>query len=537
MRRLLSAICFVTGTTLLLAAFLAPPAAGTSSAGRVLQLNISNTGIEYLDPALNYDFIGWRLGAATCARLLTNPDKPGAAGARLVPEVAAGFPRVSANGRVYTFRIRNGYRFSDGRPVTAGSFRRAIERALNPEMQSPASSFVGDIVGAERVIAGKATTPSGVKVNGNVLTIRLSKVAPDFLSRISMMFFCSVPENLPLDERGVEEVPGAGPHYVASFDANEPILLKRNPYYGGNRPQRWDEIRLTQAVDPNTSYLQVRKGEVDLDVGGLPPSVHSSLTKEYGINRGRYFVNPGLTIQYISLNTSRPLFKDLATRQAVAYALDRKALMRVAGLNAGKPNDQLLAPGLPGYRAVTIFPNTPNVAKAKALMGGKTGKAILYTGNDPVSMNSAEIIRQNMKAIGIEIVHKPYTFAVQITKAGNRGEPFDMHLIGWFADYPDPYDFINILLYGGNFTKTNNINTSYFNDPVFNRRMDQAALTTGKKREAVYAKLDADLTRAAPMVVYGNSNVREFVARSIGCPMYSVPMGGLNLVMLCRRSD
>ena len=66
-------------------------------------------------------------------------------------------------------------------------------------MQSPAASFTSDIVGAAAVIAGKATTPSGVKVNGDQLTITLTRAAPDFLSRIAMPFFCAVPENLPID--------------------------------------------------------------------------------------------------------------------------------------------------------------------------------------------------------------------------------------------------------------------------------------------------------------------------------------------------
>ena len=96
-----------------------------------------------------------------------------------------------------------------------------------------------------------------------------------------------------------------------------------------------------------------------------------------------------------------------------------------------------------------------------------------------------------------------------------------MNLIGWFADYPDPYDFINILLYGKTIAKANNINTAYFDDPVFNRKMEEASRLVGPARAKAYAQLDADLTLAAPFAVYGNSNAREFVSERIGCPMYS----------------
>ena len=279
----------------------------------------------------------------------------------------------------------------------------------------------------------------------------------------------------------------------------------------------------------------MRRGEIDLDMAGLPPAAHTELTRTYGINEGRYFVNPGLISQYIALNTSRPLSR---TRKPGRQSGTRStAAMRVAGLNAGRPNDQILPPGLPGYRPVTIFPNTQDIQKAKELMGGRTAKAVLYSGNDAISRSQSEIIRQNLKAIGIEVQVKFFTFAVQISKAGTKGEPFDMNLTGWFADYPDPYDFINILLSGKTIAKANNINTAYFDDPVFNRRMEKAHQTrAAAARLAAYSRLDRDLTRSAPFVVYGNSTVREFVSDRVGCPMYSVPSGGLNLAMLCPKA-
>ena len=528
--RLARHLVALAGATVLLAGgALASPDASP----RILRLNVADTAVQFLDPALNYDFIGWRLEFATCARLLSYADRPGEA--RLVPEVARGFPLVSRDGKRYTFRLRSGYRFSDGSAVTAASFARAVERALDPRQQSPASSFIGDVLGADRVLAGKATRPSGLRVAGDTITFVLSEPRADFLSRLAMPFFCAVPPSLPVDPKGVNVLPGAGPYYIASFEADRSIVLRRNPFYGGNRPQRWDEMRVTLNVDVNQSYLQVRRGEADLDVGGLPPSAHGPLTKQYKLNRGRYFVTPGQTIAYIALNTSRPFFRNESNRQAVAFAIDRTALMRVGGLNAGLPNDQILPPGIPGYRPRTVYPTRPDIARAKALLAGRTGTIVLYAGNDPTSRSQAEIIRVNLRAIGITVRVRLFPFAVQIGKAGTRGEPFDMNLIGWFADYPDPYDFINVLLSGKTIAKANNINTAYFDDPVFNRRMEKAALTRGDARASVYAALDRDLTRAAPFVVYGNSTTREFVSSRIGCPVRAAQAGGLNLTMLCRK--
>jgi len=334
---MVSATSFLVGLGLLASAFLtatASPATGE----RVLRLNVNSTDIRFLDPALNYDFYGWRLEAATCAMLMGYPDKRGPASARLYAEVSRGFPRVTNGGRMYTFTIRNGFRFSDGTPVTAASYARAFERALSPKMQSPAASFLGDVVGASAMLAGKAKTVAGVKASGNTLTVRLTKPAPDFLSRIAMPFFCAVPANLPINADGVNVLPGAGPYYVSSKEVNKRIVLRKNPHYGGSRAQRWDVITVDVGVAEQTSYLQVRNGEVDLDLYGLPAAAHTELTKTYGINKSRYFVNPSNSIAYFALNTSRGFFKDVKARQAVAFAVNRPALTNLGGLNAGTPN-------------------------------------------------------------------------------------------------------------------------------------------------------------------------------------------------------
>src|SRR5689334_3503518 len=100
-----------------------------SSGGGVLRMNVSNSHIAGVDPALGADNLSGQVGLATCARLVGYPDRNGAAGGRIVPDAATGLPRVSSGGRVYTFTVRNGWRFSDGSPLTAASFRRAYERA------------------------------------------------------------------------------------------------------------------------------------------------------------------------------------------------------------------------------------------------------------------------------------------------------------------------------------------------------------------------------------------------------------------------
>ena len=118
--------------------------------------------------------------------------------------------------------------------------------------------------------------------------------------------------------------------------------------------------------------------------------------------------------------------------------MNRPALTNLAGLNAGKPNEQILPPGIPGYRNANIYPlDRPNIQKAKALLGGRTEKVVMYTTNDRVGSATGQMVKANLAAIGLDVEVKEYTFAVLIDKAATRGSV--RHVVdGSFADYPDP---------------------------------------------------------------------------------------------------
>ena len=123
----------------------------------------AQSDVDYMDPAVAYAPLSWQLLYATCAKLLNYPDKPGAAGSQLIPEVAQSLPAVSPDGRSYTFTIRPGFRFSppSNDPVTARTFKDTIERTLNPKMHSPVADEFADIVGVADYTAGDPRTSPG----------------------------------------------------------------------------------------------------------------------------------------------------------------------------------------------------------------------------------------------------------------------------------------------------------------------------------------------------------------------------------------
>ena len=510
--------------------------------GGVLRIGLSED-IDHTDPALAYYVVSWQMSYATCVKLLNYPEKPAPEGSQLQPEAADAMPQVSADGKTYTFMVSPRFKFSppSNEMVTAETFRFAIERVLSPKMQSPGTSFVTDIVGAADVIAGKADQASGITVDGNRLTIRLEQVAPDFLSRIAMPFFCAVPLDTPLDPKGVLAVPAAGPYYIAARSPKRSIVLKRNPNYTGDRVRHLDEIVYDIGAEPRQTLLQIKRGEVDYAADILPPSSHADLYREWGPGsenakqgKQRYFVNPRLSFFYFALNTDRPIFSDPAVRQAVNYALDRPALLRQSGAHAGTPTDQYLPPGIPGYRDADIYPvDGPDYEKARELMGGRRGKVVLYTCDDSPCPETAQIFQQNLKQIGLDVEIKQFDFIVAATKAGTKGEPFDALWIGWAADYADPYNFLNVLLDGRRIQSENNQNFAYFDDPAFNQKMEEASRLSGDERWEAYAALDEALGRdGAPLAAYSNENDRSFFSRRTGCQLYQ-PVYGMSLSRLC----
>ncbi|MDX6452911.1 MAG: peptide/nickel transport system substrate-binding protein, partial [Gaiellaceae bacterium] len=487
----------------LLAVFAGSGAAKSARAGAqggTMNIDLPND-VDYTDPALDYLSTGWEIEYATCLKLMNYPDANGAKGSQLVPEAATGFPKVSNNGKTYDFNVKVGYtKFSNGQAVTAANFKAAFDRNADPKMQSPAVAFFSDIVGS-----GKSPV-SGVKVSGSHLIINLTHASPDFLARVAMPFFCAIPTKLSHDPNGVLAPASAGPYYISDRVPNKSITLKKNPYYKGKRPHNVSEIDYTIGNSLSATYLRVQQGSTDYAAAGIPPASYSEAASKYGINKGQFWVKPQLGTQYLAMNHDRPEFQGANgsfLAKAINYAVDRKAMLAQGGYLAGKRTDQILPPGIAGFRDASLYPlKGPDLATAKkwaAKAGLKDGTPLqYYTSNTGSAPLVAQIVQFDLKQIGLNVNSHLFARAVQIDKEGTRGEPFDITSEGWIADYADPYDFINVLLDGGNLHASNNNNVAYFNDPTFNKAMSAASLLSGSPRYSAYGNLDVKMMNSNP---------------------------------------
>jgi ABC-type oligopeptide transport system substrate-binding subunit len=496
------------------------------------------TDVDYTDPALDYLSTGWEIEYATCLKLLNYPDANGPKGGQLTPEAAAGFPKVSNSGKTYDFTVNASFtKFSNGQPVTAANFKAAFDRDADPKMQSPALPFFSDVVGSDK------SPVSGVKVKGSHLIVTLTKAAPDFLARMAMPFFCAVPTNLPHDPNGVLAPPSAGPYYIASRVPNKSIVIKRNPFYKGKRPHNVNEINYIVGNSQAATYLRTQQGATDYAAGGIPSASYAEAAQKYGVNKGQFWVKPQLGISYLAFNHDRPLFKgtkgaDLA--KSINYAIDRKALLAQGGYLAGKRADQILPPGIAGFRDANLYPlKGPDVTTAKkwaAKAGVKDGQTIeYYTSNTGAAQLAAQIVQFNLKQIGLNVNTHLFARAVQINKEGTRGEPFDITSEGWIADYADPYDFINVLLSGDSLHASNNNNVAYYNDPTFNKQMIDASNLSGAPRYKAYGNLDVNMMlKNPPWAPRNNFNDRILVSSKIGCFTFNSTYS-LDYAALCSK--
>jgi peptide/nickel transport system substrate-binding protein len=543
-RNRLAFACTVAATAFAVAVQPGALAAPKIQRGGIFRISLAaQAGLDHIDPALSFTAPGWALIDTTCARLMAYPDKPPPAGFRLAPEVAEGFPTVSSDLKTFTFRLRRGYRFSNGAPVRASAFARAISRVLAPSMDSPGSLFARDIVGAAAVLAGKSQAPKGVVAHGNTLVVRFARPAPDFPARTTLPFFCAVPPGLPLDAEGFGPFPSAGPYHVVEYRPLERLVIRRNRFYGGTRPHHVDGFDVDlRAPSPTEMVRRIDRGEADWGHNIAPAFLDPSLglVEKYGINRSRFFLEPGLTLRMFAFNASRPLFRNNPRlRRAVNFALDRQELRDIGGGPfAGRLTDQYLPSVVPGFRDAHIYPlQRADAEKAQRLARGnlRSGKAVLYTTDFPAPVAVAQLAKQQLAAIGLEVEIKKFPIhiasAAYLEKLAGRGERWDLALVLWSPNLPNAHAYINLLLDAQHVGGTNLMR---FASTTYDRQMRRAArIPQVRERQRAYGRLDVRLARqAAPLAALSVLNEPTFVSNRVGC-MVRRPV--LDLTAVCLR--
>jgi peptide/nickel transport system substrate-binding protein len=487
------------------------------------------------------------LQAATCAKLYTYPDRAGAAGTTVVPEVAASLPHLSPDGKTHTIEMRRTYRFHTGQRITATNYVAAFNRAANPQLQSPAQTYLREIVGANAAMAGSAESISGVQALGRYrLRIRTTRRVPDLVARLTMPYFCPIAVNTPIDPAGISAPLGSGPYFVASRVPNRLIVLERNRHYRGPRAANVDRVVWEIGRTPEACRVALDDDAVDYCLQ-IPVTAWEEIAGDHPVNAedGRLFRAATLGVWFFAFNHDRPAFRgpgQIPLKKAINLALDRPAFVRLAGPLGAVSTDQLLPPAL--GRPASIYPSgrvsEARLRRARAVLADarrKPKRLVLYAPNVGLFVPRSEIFRSSMQRLGIDVVIQYFSPDSWLERIGTRGEPFDVTLSGWGADYADADAILRPLVDGTTLRDSNNTNYAYYDNAAVNRELAGTRLLTGRARRRALADLDVRLMRDdPPYAPFLNTAARVFVSASTGCVVIDrVSAGLLNLVAACKK--
>ncbi|HTI33669.1 MAG TPA: BTAD domain-containing putative transcriptional regulator, partial [Miltoncostaea sp.] len=479
-------------------------AAGDASAvhrGGTLRVGVPS--IESANPG--YSTIAWM--DLTGDGLTGYRRAAGAAGASLVPDLATSLPTPTDGGRTYTFALRRGVRYSTGEPVRAGDVRRAIERFFR--LRAPQSpDYYDRIVGAAACRRDPATCDlsRGIVADpgAGTVTIHLTAPQPDLLQTLALPFAHLVAASVPPTARMAGGLPATGPYVIASHVPGREVRFVRNPAFHEwsrtVRPDGYpDEILVTVADDRDALRAAERGG---LDVA-LPDRVAPATLERLAVRHpDRLASAPLLATHMVFLNTTRPPFDRLDARRAVAYALDRGAL--VAGEGGGRTAQttcQVLPPSFPAYAPYCPFTSDagdgrwhgPRLDDARALVGrsGTAGTAVAVT-TPPELRQEARRVAATLGSLG----YRAHVRRMSSERFGAAAYGPATHmapqagLSGWAIDYPAPSTFFEQFRCGA-------ADPARFCDPAVDRQID-AALALQRIDPAAaderWARLDRTMT-------------------------------------------
>ncbi len=398
--------------------------------------------IATLDPAIGYDWQNWSIIKGMFDGLMDY--EPGTTTLR--PHLAEDYT-VSADGTTYTFTLRKGVLFHNGREMVASDVKGSLERTLDPATRSPGQGFFLGIAGAQAFVGGEADEVTGIRTpDPYTVEITLDEPNASFLHLMAINFSYVVPlEEVKASGEDFGRNPvGTGAFRLQEWQLGQRLVIERNPEYFMEGLPYLDQISFEVGVEPSVALLRLQRGEVDILGDGIPPAQFVATTADPA-NAELIASGPQLQTGYITLNSNVAPFDDVRVRQAINMAVNKERIVQIINGRA-TPANQPLPPLMPGYDGTfTGYAYDPEGAKALlAEAGFGDGFATqLFANNTDPNPRIAQAIQQDLAAVGIELELRTQA---QSTVIAAGGEPQGAPMIwsggmAWIADYPDPSNF------------------------------------------------------------------------------------------------
>ena len=406
------------------------------------------------------------------------------------PSLAEGWS-VTEDGLTYTFRLREGLRFSDGSSLEAADVRRSWLRLLDPETGSSAPDVLGVVAGATERLSGDAGEDEvGIEApDERTLVVRLRHQASYFPELIATPATFVVPPaaDASPDWQSADAFVGSGPYVVDGTDGVD-LILRANPEYVAGPPPI-DEVRWVADLETDGASA-FAAGAVDLvQVAGWD-ATWIAYDTDLGprLNRAE-----AMSVGYLAFDTTRPPFDDARVRRALALALDRERLVPLAEGAAAHPAGSIVPPAIwptPEFGDLRSDPD-----EARGLLDEAGGAAELGTiVVNGTGLGVEPIVATWREELGIDVAVEEMEFDEYLDAL--EEEPPHVYTIGWIADYPSPHALYTLLLLPGALS-----NYGAWVDPEFVALLDEAAAASDDAdRAAAYAAVDAYVNAEAPII-------------------------------------
>ncbi len=452
MKKLLASTALIAAfaSTALIAAFALPALAQeTLDPNATPGGNITVTykdDVATLDPAIGYDWQNWSMIKSLFDGLMDY--EPGTTTLR--PGLAESY-EVSDDGLVFTFSLRPGVVFHNGREMTAEDVKYSLDRVTLPETQSPGAGFFAAIAGYDAVASGEATTLDGVSVvDPATVQITLSRPDATFLHVMALNFASVVPqEEVEAAEGDFGRVPvGTGAFKLGTWTIGQSLVFEKNADYWRAGLPYLDTVTFEVGQEPIVALLRLQNGEVDVPGDGIPPAKFQEVMADPE-QAARVVEGGQLQTGYITLNVTTPPLDQVEVRRAINMAINKDRIIQLINGRA-VPANQPLPPSMPGYTA-NYDGYAYDVEGAKALLA-EAGLADgfeteLYVMNTDPNPRIAQAIQQDLAAIGVTASIQSLAQA-NVIEAGGAGTAPMIWSGGmaWIADFPDPSNFFGPIL-------------------------------------------------------------------------------------------
>ncbi len=509
----------------------------SAKAGGTLKL-VAQAAAGTLDPKVNYTGQFWQLYQATYDGLLGFKYADGAGSFEIVPDLATALPVQSNGGKTLTFTLRSGIKFSNGAPVTVADVKASFERIF--KVSSPtAGSFYNGIVGAAACLSKPATCKldKGVVVNAAKNSVVINLVAPDeaILSKLAVPHAAINPASSPAKDAGTAPIPTTGPYMFKSYDPNKLLVMVRNPFFKewshDAQPAAYsDEIDYQFGLTPTAQVTAVENNQANWVYDPIPADRLNEIGTKYA---SQAHVNPLTAMWYLPMNVNIAPFNNVKARQAVNYALDRAAMVKIfGGSQLAAPVCSFLPPNFPGHvdycgytkGATPAKPAkawaAPDLALAKKLVkdSGTAGQAVaVVVSDDDVNKQMGVYVQSVLNSIGYKATVKPISANIQFTYIQNTKNKVQISVSQWYQDYPAASDFLNVLLGCASFTPNSDasINMSGYCNKAFDAKMQKTlalAVTDKAAADKSWGQLDQEVMADAPVAVAFTPKQLDFIS-------------------------